>query len=300
MRPGHYTKQISKGIRSMKVYLKWLALVATMILTGCGGGEGSGSSEKAADKLTIEDFEVKPVKISKSEFLDELSSIDSFFLNAPVNDTPNDSFDEECLNNIYNRFFFQMEDNGTFELLMPWTDISSCLLVENAGVSKFNVSSFSEKVIMFDRWGNSIDLEGKSLNNIEDEDYFTLQARNISSSEVHGVIEQEKYTIVTRYALTDKDSFDEPCLMQSPMTCATREVELVQSEYHLPGTQNTVLKTNVEFEDRNDTYFSNGTIEFFINDWNGTMVYSGASTQPTFSATNGIESVNGIFEYLGQ
>lgn len=45
----------------------------------------------------------------------------------------------------------------------------------------------------------------------------------------------------------------------------------------------------------NAEYFSSGVYEFTINDWQGTMVYSGPLTLPTWTASNGSESASGTY-----
>jgi len=57
------------------------------------------------------------------------------------------------------------------------------------------------------------------------------------------------------------------------------------------------MKSGGTFSDISDKYFSSGTIEFSINNWNGTMSYTGADEVPTFTAESNSESTSGAFFY---
>lgn len=66
------------------------------------------------------------------------------------------------------------------------------------------------------------------------------------------------------------------------------------------GTANFIVNSysgkSLTYTD-NDLFFRTGVIDFTINDWKGSMTYSGADTAPSFTVANSKDSFTGTFEY---
>ena len=58
-----------------------------------------------------------------------------------------------------------------------------------------------------------------------------------------------------------------------------------------------INKTGLEGS-KEGLYYTNGTIDFQYNNWNGTMTYGGnSSSAPTYTVTNGNDNLTGTYNY---
>lgn len=290
-----------------RILLSAVSLSLVGLLSGCGGGSGGGDSQyvksggrgggdsqyvKRASSVTINDFIVYPTKLSRSEFLEALNGDDSFFVISP--DDESISPIDECLNEkLYETSeTFQKDSDGTLFFEVSQLDISECVSLLN----KAYASVFFNKVKM----SGGIDLSGKTIQEVDKYDDEVMQLRRIISLKGEGKKNGTTANLEAYIAIVGSN-FDTPCVHSNPMECTKRYAATNHLKYSDGSTDNqansSIIRTNAFFHNINDTYFYLGVADFEINDWTGTMTYTGPNTPPTFSAYSDTDSVSGTYNY---
>lgn len=279
---------------------QWVFLVSVMIvLAGCNKGDGNGDKTVAAplpQDMTLEDFDVSYLSLTKTQFISELQSLSDYFFYALE---PDPSTSVYCLNAALSPYTYVKNAEGSYDLTMPFIDIADCSGATE-GLRHW-VSVAVEKKLAVDDLGAPFDLEGRHFMN--DLDYTTLQRRQLIVQHISGTLEGFFLQYTSKLAFTDYADFYEPCNTEYHLHCTMRLVDdAVYDGYpYVWQNQKVVLVYNITTSDNvNATYFNSGTITFQINDWNGTMTYTGPETVPTYTATNGDEIVNGTYPYSEQ
>jgi hypothetical protein len=60
-----------------------------------------------------------------------------------------------------------------------------------------------------------------------------------------------------------------------------------------------VHKDLVWSRDAGSIWYTSGSMDLTINDWTGAITYAGASSSPSYTVSNGSESINGTFAASG-
>ncbi len=91
-------------------------------------------------------------------------------------------------------------------------------------------------------------------------------------------------------AAGNASDFDAPCVVSRDgrvSGCKIQIVAKIESTDGLESNDRTVLIVDDITANPADAYYTNGTVEFAINHWRGTMTYdSNGSTPPTYTAVN--------------
>lgn len=277
-----------------RVLVSAVSLGLVGLLSGCGGGSGGGDSQyvKRASSVTISDFVVYPTKLSRSEFLEALNGNDSFFLTSPSDGSV--SPEDECIDKKFNesKETFQKDSDGTFFVEISQVDVGECVSL----LDKTYASVFFSKVKM----SGGIDLTGKTVQELAKHDDEVMQFRWVMSIKGEGKKNGATGAMEAYIALVGSD-FDAPCVQSNPMQCTKRNAATYHFKYSDGSTYDLVnssaIRTNASYHNINDTYFYSGVASFEINDWTGTMTYTGANTAPTFTAYNNSDSVSGTYNY---
>lgn len=277
------------------------ALTLALVISGCGGG-GSGSDSqqvKRASQVSISDFVVDATALSRSEFLEELNENDDFFFTEP--EELISSAQDECIDNKMSStiegFVFQKDSDDSFYLDIPQVNVSECFPeVNNPNVL---VSLYINKLIIHNANGESIDLSGLHYNDVDFDSPTLKQARLIMSMALTGDVNGIKVSSKMYRAMIGSSGFDSVCIQQNPFQCTLRFAQSAQytDNSHLDWSKSITMHSNANYQNQNDTYFSSGTIDFAINNWTGTMTYTGANTAPTFTAYSDTDSTSGTFNY---
>lgn len=158
-----------------------------------------------------------------------------------------------------------------------------------------------DNLIVHDSSGNSVSLAGK---NITDTEGLIVAEGNINflmEFSVKMTIQGESFQFTTKGAFSQNHTSDvnSPCVFLNPYNnCRVADVSHTTSSTHpeLDSEDGYILVTNNLFYSSGDDFFTDGFIEFTINDWEGTTQYgSDGSTPPSIQASNGSESVEGTY-----
>jgi len=275
-------------------------LTVAVFISACGGGGGSDNLQvKRASQVVISDFVVDETKLSRSEFLEELNGNNDFFLTQPEDLIS--SAQDECINNKLSStvegYTFQKDNDGSFYLDIPQINASECFAeINNANVL---VSLYVNKLIVKNSNGESIDLSGLHYNDVDFDSSTVQQSRQILSMAFTADINGIKSSSEMYKAVIGSSGFDSECVNQNPFQCTLRFAQFAQytDKEELDWGKSITMHSNSTYQNKNDMFFSSGTIDFEINNWIGTMTYTGASETPTFTASSDTDSITGTFEY---
>lgn len=280
----------------------YLFSIISILFIGCGsnGGDSSSLGLKQANSLTISDFIVAPIGLSSSTFEKELNENDNFFLNEPENGA-NSSAEEECLSekllDATSQYKIKKDIDNTFYFNLPSLNVSECFPPPISGVPvTMYMSLYANKLLYQNESNTIVDIEGYTLNELED--LTIIQERTIRSIYITATKSDQSFSVITYAALTGSDGYNSICSYANPIKCIDREVSTYYENSELDYSDETVLTTNVNYTNKSDRYFSSGTIEFIMNDWNGVMTYTDGYEPPKYVASSKTAlTSSGVFEY---
>ena len=194
-------------------------------------------------------------------------------------------------------YTFQQDKDGSFYLNIPQINISECFSDSNN--PNVFVSLYINKLIVHNSNGKSIDLSGLYYDDVDFDSHDVQQERHIISMAMTGDVNGIKYSSKMYQALVGSSGFNSECITQNPAQCTLRFVQSAQytDNEQLDWVKSITMHTNATYENDDDMYFSSGKIDFEINNWTGTMAYTGANETPIFTASSDTDSVTGSFEY---
>lgn len=249
-----------------------------------------------ASEVTINDFIVASATLTKEEFLEKLNSEDSFILYE--SESAISSAQDECIENTLasSTATFQQDEDNTYYINLKNIDVTSCFK-SNENITTYIVSFYTNKLLAKNTNGDFVDLTGKTMSQIDELD--TVQKRAISKFKLIVETNGENFTINSYDAIIGSDGFDSVCEFKSPLVCTYRSADNIEftNPELIPFNTSTIIQMNASVLSEKDTYFNSGHADFQINDWVGTMTYTDSNTTPTFTASDGNESVSGTFSY---
>jgi len=250
-----------------------------------------------------------PDPLTKSEFIDELLSIDEF---APGEDDFNvlyssDDFDDDdefdqCMDEKAKQVTFSRGSSQGFRFVMSQGQLEECVDLDGVDVEKVVIQVVMDNLILHDNSGNEVSLSGKNITQTEGlkvaQGNMNLYMEMAVSTTLLGKATQ----VSTKAAMSQNHTsgINNPCVLTNPFdSCRIADVSQTTSSTHpdMAGEAGYILLANNLFYNTGDEYFYNGTIEFTINDWEGTAQYgSDGSTPPIIQATNGSDTVDGTYD----
>ena len=269
----------------MNILKPIIALVATSLLllsfSGCdkksdsGSKGGKDSSIKKASSITLADFDTSDVKLTQAELVENINTSESFFVDSPL--TP----DVVCINKLLKQEVETTDvGDGTYTVDISELDVTKCSSDYVEMKSSFHLDGLLAPIPKGTYEAENI-----------------TQSRQLSVYEGTLKIDGHTYTMKSYFALTASD-FNNPCIFNSATkSCHQYSKTITNSkeiDYYAFDTE-YLISTNLVTQRNKDIYYSSGTIDFTINNWKGTMSYTGPNTAPTYTASSDTESMSGRF-----
>ena len=296
----------------MKINKINILLISSVLIIGCSREQEKGnddSSTNTAQSITNSDFSITNYSTynnsssSDSGVVYQINDDSSFYDNQPSSSPSSiscafmDAFStvtfEEDSNNTY---------NNTYKLAINDMSVEDCFgSISGITITSSKGSAYMYGVVIVDSSGNAIDVTGKTLSSAcTSSCYFKSMAQAMYMS-FSATTSQGDLELIIKQLTSESD--DTACNWNSSSTYTS---DCYQQSYNSSavGTDSTIELHKLIFKSGLDgsssgTYFTGGTITFQYNNWNGTMTYSSDSTSaaPTYSATNGTNSVSGTYNY---
>lgn len=307
--------------------------IVLLILSGLSCSSGSDDVLNSAMQLEVQDFNITSTyEMSSTSLSYNLYDLIAMVPIAPFNNyvgtydiSGEIDFSEEGVEGCSLNFSNYFDNQDYFILRLDDTPINTrdCL---GAEFDRTWTLSFFYKIQFIDQSGESIrfPLEDDMLDFGETssvvavntltrsatfypkptEQELSEMAENYPSYEIVNEMEEgDGYEYSATYSIYD---FNESC-NQSQYLITNCVVEEVSRLHGLRVTLDTQMIYHTEYYRKrievNDLvpvedapFFESGTIDFIYENWTGTITFHGAYISPSYTATNGEETVDGIIE----
>ena len=288
----------------MKYFIPMIIL--SLVLLSCAKKEETGdegdSSTNTAQSITNSDFSITNYSTynnsssSDSGVVYQINDDSEFYDNQPSPSSTSCVFLD-----AFSTVTFEEDSNNTYKLAINDMSVEDCFgSISGITITSSKGSAYMYGVVIVDSSGNAIDVTGKTLSSAcTSSCYFKSMAQAMYMS-VSATTSQGDLELIIKQLTSESD--DTACNWNSSSTYTSDCYQRYNSS--AVGTDSTIELHKLIFKSGLDgsssgTYFTGGTITFQYNNWNGTMTYSSDSTSaaPTYSATNGTNSVSGTYNY---
>ena len=291
----------------MKINKINILLISSVLIIGCSREQEKGnddSSTNTAQSITNSDFSITNYSTydnsssSESGVVYQLNSDSSFYDNEPSSSSSSSSC---AFFDAFSTATLEEDGVNTYKLAINDMSIADCFGSSSGiTITSSKGSVYMYGVVIVDSSGNAIDVTGKTLSSAcTSSCYFKSMAQAMYMS-VSATSSQGDFELIIKQLTSESD--DTACNWNSSSTYTSDCYQRYNSS--AVGTDSTIALHKHIFKSGLDasssgTYFTGGTITFQYNNWNGTMTYSSDSTSaaPTYSATNGTNSVSGTYNY---
>lgn len=276
-----------------------MLLVLGLILSGCGDSDDGhqATSQTPASKLTESDFDLIGTELSSSSLIDMINSEESF-MSENNNDTTSNEM--ACVTQKIGSYTFKREIDNTFTLNIPSVDLRGCYNITGLTVHKYLYSIYLTKIMVQDEFGNPVDLEGLGFTDVDN--YTLVQGLSRGYFELdYEILILDEEVVAVKYtsmsALNSAENWNEPCAVTPVFSnCVQRLASHTQQSNDIEYIFALALTANNLGIEPGGTYYTNGTMDFEINNWSGVMTYGAdSSVAPTYVATDGIEEITGTY-----
>jgi len=275
-----------------------------------GGGDTAAS-------LTEWDFNIRPTVLSDSIARDRI--VESYaFYNDWSNKNPSELFD--CYREKYTDYPFMADVDGYFVLDAPLVDVSDCISMDDRLTGPLNdevpglimgerIISYYYRVKAVNSTGNIVDLNGVNafdldsvLENVQSKEVlfkaitsYTYLFDNFNFGQIEAIYKEKTFK-------SSKSDSGAGCVEELGIIDECIERSLVVGDLSLvEGEAGVQLAELSIFESHNlqtsnlGTFYTGGSINFTINNWEGVVEYDEHDTEilPSCSATNGSETISG-------
>ena len=283
-------------------------LMIACLLTNCDfskeddENDNSGSISSAKN-ISISDFNTTSDNLTASEIVEMINEESYFYNNEPVScNSRDDNTLETCINNIFSTYTFSKTSDGYYEAYIPNANLSHCWIQSfdnlNATITggSFSMSVYYN-IKMSDNNGNDIDLSGKSIDEVVENNELSnsgeVYIQTHFKTSLSFIYNGETTTITNDIKALSSNALnpEEHCEITDNIStnCTNRT------------TTESIVKTGTQSETRNDlviltendlgysdtgTYHNSGTINFSINNWEGVMTYSDEEIAPTYTVSD--------------
>ena len=279
-------------------------IFALSLLIACGGGsKESDEIPNTSFDITESDFNLPFITmLSDQEFKDSLNSnIDFMAEEDGIIETKADEFD--CLIAKVGDTSASLNQENEYEFNIKDTDFTECFSFDDINLKSVTTSWYITNMKLEDASGNPVNDE---MIKFSDDDKYTVLQSNFRIyirmiGELKGVTPTYTFQSITLISSNKTNNFNEPCQRVPVFTdCVSREATAL-GEFGRPAPE-LLWKTVLYADNLNVTpdkqYFADGQILFDINNWKGTMSYQAdASNPPTYTASDGADTITGTFEY---
>lgn len=289
-------------------------LCIVLMTSACGAGAVDDEKNNSAFNLIEEDFTASSIlELSPEEFVAALNETEDFLLGDIDLDTlpmfsqkgedtlgvPQETI--ECVNDLVGDPVIKKSSGNTFRILIGDISVTNCFKFLGFDLESVYFSFYYDNLILVDKSGNEVNVEGKRLNEL-----FGVR---ITQGNVRFQMHMSGELVVNNNSIkfsgesisseNSTGQFNDPCFYHAVLTdCTLKETY----HYHYPDDLflnfDEVLVLNAHDLKITDggPYYIDGNITFTLNDWNGTMTYSSdATSPPDYEATNGVDNISGTY-----
>ncbi len=278
--------------------MPYFAIILLFVLAGCGGGgNGSGSSSSSgllAESVSIADFNVvSTLTLTEAEIREKINSQSAFYNNFPS--TGGTSARSECINNMEDQYGKIIKQDSYYQFSFE-KDIKDCN--SNSTDMKSEKRSFLVTYLSRIINGSSNDLTEYTFNNLPASSSGTFLNKYYRELIWNN---NNKFVVMSLYSKTS--DANSPCEWTST-TFNNCEYRRKNINYYNNDLK-TVTGVELQKYDYNNvvssggTYFSSGSVKFRIENWAGTVAFTGSSTPSTYTASNGSQTISGTLAPSG-
>ena len=271
-----------------------------VVLVGCGGG-GGGSSDGGssgsgllAESVSIADFNVvSTLTLTESEIREKINSQSAFYNNFPS--TGGTSARSECIDDMEDMYGNITKDGDYYRFSFE-KDIKDCN--SDSTSIKSEIRSW-----LWTHWstitnGVSNDLTQYTVNSSPSASSGTYLSR---------MYREFIYTNNNKFILKSLESKESNPSSPCEWTTTTRDDCEYRRKFIVYYNNDLTTVTGVELIKFNynnvvrsgGTYYSSGSMEFRIENWAGTVTFTGSSTPSTYTASNGSQTITGTLNPSG-
>lgn len=287
---------ISKQDKMMRIFI----FFTMVVLVGCGSGGGgssdggSSSSGLLAESVSIADFNVvSTITHTEAEIRQRINSQSAFYNNFPS--TGGTSARSECIDDMEDMYGNITKDGDYYRFSFE-KDIKDC----NSDSTSFQSEIMSRLLTYWSTITNGVS---------NDLTQYTVNSNPSASSGTYlsRWYREIIYTNNNKYImqlLQSKESNP-----SAPCEWTTSTINDCEYRRKFITYYNNDLKTVtgvelVKFNYNNvvrsgGTYYSSGSMEFRIQNWAGTVTFTGSSTPSTYTASNGSQTITGTLDPSG-
>lgn len=315
----------------LKIYLPLLALALNVSCSKDDESDSKLAPAPEAPFLTTEAL-AQPSAVSAlsaTEVKDELENNRSYFENSDATFSLEDSSEVEegateeasadpeskCLQDIYKSTKVKVIDRSKVIFSVSY-DLSSCFAEMQSSGSEPTQGAqlkFTEsKGLLYGELsceGSDFSaLDGKSITDLEgDTSTQTCATKrtyllNSSASTKGEVVYGEKtYNFDSTYASAESTADNQACVNEVKdgvysALGSCRRVDITVSNYNGQTEASFFMTESKDLKwELNKPWFSSGSMSVMLNDWSGTVTYTGSDAAPTYTLTKGGETVSGSF-----
>ena len=273
--------------------------ILSSVLAGCGGGGGNGggsssSSGLLAESVSIADFNVvSTVTLTEEQIRDRINSNSAFYRSFPSSGGA--SARSECIDAMEDQYGQITKQDSYYQFSFE-KDIKDC----NSDSTDMQSEKRSFFVTYLSRFtdGSSIDLTKYTFNNLPASSSGTFLNKYYRELIWKN---NNKYVVITLYS--KKSDPNSPCDWTSTTfnDCEYRRKDINYYNNDLK----TVTGVELQKYDYNNvvssggTYYSSGSMGFRIENWAGTVTFTGSSTPSIYTASNGSQTITGTLNPSG-
>jgi hypothetical protein len=252
-------------------------------------------------------------ELSSSELRTQINENEDFTYDHPFSNAGLDDLSGNCLTNLFEANSTVNETStGVYEIFMPSTDVKSCFSDPEITVQSYPLSLLVQASVVNDLNQPISGLEGDDALSavLEEPNGYNL---SLMKRQIHGVanIQVTVYgetisgTVIMKEMISAtgaETSCSADILASSIKGCDIRELYQIR----ISGGGVTLNENNISILSLKNlnyldgaSYYSDGTIDFRINNWTGTRNYTAnPSLAPTWTAVNqNSHPATGTFSY---
>lgn len=307
------------------IYPILFSVIVAACSSGGGGGGNSDSSNAPAGNFAREiaasDFQGVATSIPSTEIRSVIND-NSYFLSisADADDELNSVEDIEgvvindaCLESKLGDYAIEEGDNGLYVVTIDNSDLRSCFDFSMPGFTVQIISLYASiysEVKVLDEFGNPVNVTSQIYQQAIDEQGGWYVAEMLDKLHMYMKIKitqkGQSLTFIAdaKFLISDVSGVNEPCQFDF----ATRMIDdcVIRTAMSFefvgyPSEDEFITETllfNDIVESEGGTFYTNGSIDFEIANWNGVMSYDLADPEvaPTYNVSNGFTSLNDTYQ----
>ena len=287
-----------------------LSAMALLLLSACGNNEKakpnvqnsfSLNKEKeqypliqninSAKGITAPLFSIRDNAkvLTKEEFLEALNT-NAYFVDTFDNADENE---QACITKLIDKSIsITSSENslGFYTIDSPLVDLTSCYEKDS---KKIKTSTYSD-IVSFD----TPQINPTSYKEFQNSSENVISRRTKAYVEAYLYDKDSKKGVSILFYILETaiNNDNKPCTkINNFLSCKQKTKNIYFVDSKLFNVENNEFIQEVQSE--GGLYYASGSITFKLDNWSGVMTYQGVNESPTFSATNGDESVEGVLNF---